>query len=218
VFRRDPDLVLDAPGLNIADTPEAVASSLANGEPTRALAIAIGLEGTVVPLVLRCIAYEHVSLVCSALPLPFVGRLLGAIAALINSDKKELHLCLLWARHLLGAHGKIILQEYGRFREPVLALQRALHRKTQSIASVCASNSAMMRFLIESPAPLAANGGTAGTEEVELMEEKDEELEDNKEELEGWGDEWAGQNDVMEEEQPRPAKKSKKKKKTKKQA
>jgi hypothetical protein len=56
VFRRDADLVLDAPGLGIAETPEAVALALRKGEPTRALAMSLGLEAAVVPLVLRCIA------------------------------------------------------------------------------------------------------------------------------------------------------------------
>jgi hypothetical protein len=68
-------------------------------------------------------------LVASALPLPFVPRLLSALAELINSDKKDLQLCLLWTRHLLGAHGRVIAAEYSRFREPILALHRGLNRK-----------------------------------------------------------------------------------------
>lgn len=215
VFRRDPDLVLDAPGLDIADTPEAVAKALRNGEPTRALAMAMGLESAVVPLVLRCIAPSHIALVARALPVPFVGRLVAALAALIGSDERDLHLHLLWTRHVMGAHGKVIFQDYSRFREPMLALQRALHRKAHSLALVCGQNNAMLRFLIESPASLDGLGQDDGASLADAMDlggDDRGEVDGDAlgDALPGWGSDWAGA-EVSAPEEPKAQKKKRKK-------
>lgn len=214
VFRRDPDLVLDAPGLNIADTPESVALALKNGEPTRALAVALGLEAGVVPLVLRAISQSHIPLVARALPLPYVGRLLASLAAQLAGDARDVHLYLLWTRHLVGAHGKVLVAHYARFREPLLALQRALHKKTTSLAQVCAANTAMMRYLVEAPAPKDDGEGPMDLDaEAQQQPGSDEDADaivkelGGGEDLAGWGEDWAGAGEAHEakKEEPSPS-------------
>lgn len=172
VFRRDPDLVLDAPGLGVEDTPESVAVCLRSGDLTRALAVSLGLESSVVPKVLECIPTQHISLVASALPLGFVGRLLSILAEQINSDKPSLHLYLIWVRWLLSSHFRVLMNEYSRFREPVLAIQRAVLRKSRSLSEVCGANVDMLRFLELNPPPEETDGDLLLEEEPEGLTKK----------------------------------------------
>ncbi len=167
--------VLDAPGLSLHDTPAAVREALVEQHnPTRALAVALGLDSSVVPLVLPLVgvqvrtwrrvwfafdlwdlSFKHVGLVASAMPIAYVPRLLSVISEQISLDKPDLHLHLLWIRHLLASHFRVMQAEFpsedvffffffvriillfqGTFRQPVLAVQRAIFRKMKSLSEV----------------------------------------------------------------------------------
>jgi periodic tryptophan protein 2 len=147
--------VLDAPGLSFHDTPASVRDALVTEHnPTRALAVALGLDSSVVPLLLPLVNTQHVALVAAAMPIAYVARLLSVISEQINLDKPDLHLYLLWIRHLLAAHFRIMQAEFPRtFRQPVLAVQRAIFRKMKSISEAAEANKAMLAFLVASPAP-----------------------------------------------------------------
>jgi periodic tryptophan protein 2 len=185
VFRLDFQMVLDAPGLSLEDTPEAVREALVDArDPTRALAVSLGLDSSVTPLVLPLIRAAHVPLVASSVPVGYLPRLLTLLAEQINLDKPDLHLYLLWIRWLLGSNFRVLSAEFSRvFRQPVLAVQRALFRKMKSLATAAEGNLAMLRFLVATPPPpdllLEDEDGAAlamEMGEVEGEEEQESEL------------------------------------------
>jgi periodic tryptophan protein 2 len=219
VFRRNFDIVLDAPGLSLGDTPESVKKSLQDGDTTRALAVAMGLDMSVVPTVLACIPLHHISLAASALPVAYVPRLLSVLAEEINEDKPYLELYLVWLRWLLGSHSIIMRREYSRFREPLLAVQRALLRKSRSVAETSNANLAMLRFLIAAPiAPEEDFLALEGIDELEGIDMEGErpEVGRKREEAEPQVVAEEAKEEEKEEEEEKPKKKRQKKKKSKK--
>lgn len=208
MFCRNADLVLDAPGLGIEDTPHSVYLSLKNGDITRALSIAVQLDSSIVPQVLSFIPKNNISLVASAMAVAFVPRLLNVLADLISKDKPEFHLYLLWCKHIISAHFRVLSEQYSRFREPILSLQRALLKKNKSLCEWVSANDATMKFLLISPNEEEKDGN--GVQAMDEEEDKEaEHVEEEKEAqfLEGWGtDEFAGVEST----------KKKRKKKTKK--
>lgn len=174
VFRRDHTLMLDAPGLSLGDTPDAVRRALEEGDLTRAVSVAMGLESSVVPDVLHCVPVKNVSLVASALPLGYLPRLLSLLAQQISSDRPQIHLSLHWIRWIMGTHAILMNQEFARFREPVMAVQRALIKKNRSLAGVTEGNLAMLSYLIKAPVQPEDDAGDADGEidamEIEQME------------------------------------------------
>ncbi|XP_078264739.1 PWP2 small subunit processome component [Rhinoraja longicauda] len=148
IFSLDGGVVFDPYDLDEEVTPVSVRRVLRRGEFTLAIAMAFRLNEDKLTLeVLEGVPHGDVGMVCSTLPLLYVGKLLGFMAAVLESSR-HLEFFLSWAEQLLSLHGQQLKARSVELLPAIQSLQRSIQRHYDSVSKLCEWNRYNMRYTL----------------------------------------------------------------------
>jgi periodic tryptophan protein 2 len=149
IYSLDDALQFDPTGLELDTTPEAVGKALHRGEHGRALPMALCLnEPSLIRAAFVAVPPAEVRLVASALPPPYLPRLLSFLASELDGSR-HLHALLLWVHQLLVCHGQRIRDHRSAHEVPLRALHKGVCARYDELAKLCHGNTFSIAFLVD---------------------------------------------------------------------
>lgn len=149
VYAVDDALQFDPTGLELETTPAAVGAALARGEHGRALPMALCLnEEVLIRGVWQATPPEAIELVASALPPPYLQRLLCFLGAELESSR-HLHAILLWVHQLLASHSQRLRDQRALYEVPLRAIHKGVCNRYDELSKTCHSNQFALDFLLD---------------------------------------------------------------------
>ncbi|XP_037945093.1 periodic tryptophan protein 2 homolog [Teleopsis dalmanni] len=146
IYSLDKGVVFDPFDLSMEVTPKAIKEYLQKEEYTKALIMAIKLnEANGIATVLEKISFQDIELICSNLPNQIAGRLLQAVARMLQSTH-HIEFYLQWCCCLLNSHGN----RDGVFEHhALLSLHESMSRKYELLNKICDFNKYTMRIILD---------------------------------------------------------------------
>ncbi|AAS50422.1 AAR057Wp [Eremothecium gossypii ATCC 10895] len=175
VYSVDDSVLFDPFDLDLDITPQAVLDALANGDYLHATVMAFRLnEEYLINKVYEAIPPDHISLLCSNLPVVYVPRILKFIGD-FAMDSQHLEFNLLWVKFLLAAHGHYMVAHKHQFASALRAVQRFLGRVAKDVAAAARSNTHSHTFLTSTHSSLPMSGFGADDQELNSEHESSDE-------------------------------------------
>lgn len=194
IFSTDSFVVFDPFDLDMDVTPESVAEALQERSWVFALVMAFRLnEEYLIDRVVETIPVADVQLVCTDIPVVYVGRLLKYLGEKMNRANGSQHIefNLLWVRETLKSHGRYITQHKAEFLPNVRLIQRFLARVAKDIVQITKRSGYMHAYLVADHGEQENHGADgSASEDEELVQEEEEESEDEMAESDD--EEWHG--------------------------
>ncbi|CUM66044.1 uncharacterized protein PRCAT00003698001 [Priceomyces carsonii] len=188
IYSTENDILFDPFDLDVDITPDNTLEVLKEKDYLTALVMSLRLnEEYLICQVFEGIPVKDVKLVCDALPIVYLNKVLSFIGdSLIRNESQHFEFCLLWIRYLLAAHGNYISSNKHEFYSSLRMIQRFLNRSAKDIISISKRSSYLYSFLASSNEVRSNNkeknegldlimGGSDSDEEHEENEEEDNE-------------------------------------------
>ncbi|PVD35255.1 hypothetical protein C0Q70_06536 [Pomacea canaliculata] len=148
IYSLDQSLVFDPFELEMDITPAAIQTTLATGDHTQALLLALRLnEEEHIQEVLESIPTTCVDSISEGLPAKYVDRLLTYVGGHLESTR-HLEFYLFWTRALLTYHGRFLKQRSQKLMAVLRNLQKNLTNKQEEICKLFDHNKYTMEYLL----------------------------------------------------------------------
>lgn len=192
IFSTDNFVVFDPFDLDMDVTPDSVAEALQERSWVFALVMAFRLnEEYLIDRVVETIPVADVQLVCTDIPVVYVGRLLKYLGEKMNRANGSQHIefNLLWVRETLKSHGRYITQHKAEFQPNVKLIQRFLARVAKDVVQITKKSGYMHAYLV---ADHGEQEKLSEEKEFEAEVEEEQEDESDDEMVESEDEEWHG--------------------------
>ncbi|KAM8904797.1 PWP2 small subunit processome component [Spinachia spinachia] len=177
VYSMDGSLVFDPYDLDLDVTPASIRKQLRLQEWASAIVLAFRLnENALKQEVLETVPHQQVPVVCGSLPDIYVEKLLGFVAASLETSG-HLQFYMTWAQSLLMLHGQKLKNRSGAILPTLQALQKSIQRHFDNLSKLCDFNMYNIRYA----AALSKQRGVKRPAEEEKVEEDDEDDDDEEE-------------------------------------
>ncbi|KAH9946924.1 WD40 repeat-like protein [Amylocystis lapponica] len=149
LYALDEGAAFDPVDLALEVTPQAVAAAVAGREWGAALVLACRLgEAGLLRGAVGAVPRADVGLVVRALPQVYVGALVMCVARGLE-ESPRVEFGLVWARALLGTHGRYLRERAGEHAAVLRTLWKALGECEGLLSKLCAENSATLAYIID---------------------------------------------------------------------
>nr|XP_023648696.1 periodic tryptophan protein 2 homolog [Paramormyrops kingsleyae] len=146
IYSLDGGLVFDPFDLDLDVTPTSVRRQLHQAAWAVAIVLAFRLnERALTREVLEAVPYDQVEVVCSSLPDLYVEKLLGFVAAELESSN-HLQFYLTWAQRLLIFHGQKLKVRSGAILPTIQSLQKSIQKHFEDLSKLCEWNIYTIRY------------------------------------------------------------------------
>jgi len=152
IFSRDEELVFDPFELGEGVTADAVHAALGAGQYARGLLLACHLgEAGLIEAALEATPTDLSRLVARALPVAFVDRVLGAVAALLHPSSARatphVEFYLRWLLALLSGHSAAFTARPALFASSLRSAHRALLSRRETLVALAEGNRHLLDYL-----------------------------------------------------------------------
>ncbi|KJE90934.1 WD repeat protein [Capsaspora owczarzaki ATCC 30864] len=160
IFSLDESLVFDPVDLDVDVTPDAVRQLSADGEHARALSVSFRLgEVDVCHHAIESVPATDIAVVVTQLSASSAERTLAFIASHALESSRHVHFYLTWTNAILDTHGPALKLRASDARNLHIyrALQKAISKHYDDLASMCDENKYALAFLTAVPGASADN-------------------------------------------------------------
>ncbi|KFM72539.1 Periodic tryptophan protein 2-like protein, partial [Stegodyphus mimosarum] len=147
VYSLDNNLVFDPFDLDIDNTPQNIRKTLANGDYSHAIMMALRLNETGVTMeVVESIKPDAIETLVSYLPLLYAEKLLRFVVDQLEVSP-HLEFYVMWIQYILTAHGANMKNHAGS-KSTLRAMQKNLSRRAEELEKVCSTFKYMLEYIL----------------------------------------------------------------------